>query len=215
MTLIREATLDDIDAIAATGIEGWREAYRDVLPAAVLASMSVDRQVRRWRRYMTEQNGSISTFVATAGATIVGFGRCGGQRTRELVEAGYTGEYQALHVRRAMQRHGLGRALITAMTDALSAAGHRASAVWVFRDNLPGRRFYGALGGDVIGEREQTLAGHAIFESRLRLAGLGGAAIRRPDVDLTANGRSPNTARGRGGRSGRVADRDRPSGSAA
>jgi len=152
---IRRATLEDAPAVAGVHVRSWREAYAELLPAPLLASLSVDDRTARRRQFMSDPSQSIASFVATdaQGTTIVGFGDCGAQRAADLTAAGFTGEFLAIYVLRMAQRSGIGRALMAAMAQELIVRGHSAAAAWVLRENLPAQRFYEALGAVLIGKR--------------------------------------------------------------
>lgn len=88
------------------------------------------------------------------GLSIAGFGSCGRQRSPDLAEAGFDGEFQAIYVLQAAQRRGVGRALMAEMARDLVSRGFQGGALWVLDGNRPARGFYEALGGHVIGARE-------------------------------------------------------------
>ncbi len=154
---IRHARVEDAEAIAAVHVTAWRESYAGLIPAEMLASLSVEEGADRWRRIMGKPDPAIATaaFVACApGGTVMGFGSCGLQRSAELARAGFNGEFQALYVLRAAQRRGIGHALMGAMARDLANRGLHGGALWVLEGNQPALNFYDALGGTVIAQRE-------------------------------------------------------------
>lgn len=154
---IRLAQLEDAEAIAGVHVAAWRESYTGLVPAEMLASLSVEERADRWRRILGDPDPAVATvaFVACArGGAVVGFGSCGRQRSAELARAGFGGEFQAIYVLRAAQRCGVGRALMGAMARALADRGLQGGALWVLAGNQPAMDFYGRLGGAVVAQRE-------------------------------------------------------------
>lgn len=154
---IRCAQLEDAEAIAAVHVTVWKESYTGLVPAEMLASLSVAERADRWRRILGKPDPAIATaaFVACeSGGTVVGFSSCGLQRSADLVGAGFGGEFQAIYVLHAAQRRGMGRALMGAMARDLTNRGLQGGALWVLAGNRPAMNFYDVLGGAVAAERE-------------------------------------------------------------
>ena len=163
---IRHAQLKDAEAIAAVHVAAWRESYADLVPAEMLASLSVEERADRWRRILGKPDPAIATaaFVAcVSDGTVVGFGSCGLQRSAELAGAGFGGEFQAIYVLRAAQRRGIGYALMGAMAQNLRGRGLQAGALWVLEGNLPALNFYDMLGGVVVARREDRRTEGAVL----------------------------------------------------
>ena len=180
---IRRAGMADAEAIAAVHVAAWRETYADLMPAETLASLSVDERAVRWRRILGEPDPAVGTaaFVACApDAAVVGFGSCGRQRSQGLADAGFGGEFQAIYILRVAQRRGVGRALMAEMGRDLAGRGLRGGGLWVLESNQSARSFYEALGGRVIGEREDRRGGGLVFAEVAygwaRLDSIGAAA---------------------------------------
>jgi len=154
---IRRACVADAEAIAAVHVTSWRETYIGLIPEGMLAGLSVDERSSRWRRILGEPDPAVATagFVAcVADETIVGFGSCGLQRSQDLVTAGFDGEFQAVYILRAAQHRRVGHALMAEMARDLSSRGLRAGSLWVLEENHPAPGFYEALGGRVVGRRD-------------------------------------------------------------
>jgi len=163
---IRRARLEDAEAIAAVHVAAWRESYTGLVPAEMLANLSVEDRAKRWRRILGEPNPEIRTvaFVSCApDGAVVGFGSCGLQRSAELAGAGFSGEFQAIYVLRAAQHRGVGRTLMNAMAHSLQEDGVQGGALWVLEGNQPARGFYDVLGGMVIAHREDKRGESTVF----------------------------------------------------
>jgi phosphoribosylanthranilate isomerase len=150
---LRRGTPADADALGATHVQAWREAYAGLVPEDVLAGLDARERAAMWRRGMA---GTTVVQLAEQGGTIVGFGSSGPQRDPSLP---LSGEIGAIYVLRSAQRRGIGRMLMAAMAHDLLAAGHASASLWVLETNAQARRFYEALGGREFTKREQDRDG--------------------------------------------------------
>jgi ribosomal protein S18 acetylase RimI-like enzyme len=156
---IRKAQASDVAAIAAVHVAAWRETYGGLVPERLLSDLSVEERTRRWHRILTVPDASVESAVLVAvrpDQTVVGFGSCGRQRAAALLADGFAGEFSALYVLKAHQGQGVGRRLLIAMARDLMERGLRSAALSVLRENERARRFYEALGAQVIGARVET-----------------------------------------------------------
>jgi hypothetical protein len=68
---IRTATPEDAVAIAEAHVDAWRSAYRDILPASYLASLSVEKRATNWSTILAMPGALVS--VAEEPPSIIGF----------------------------------------------------------------------------------------------------------------------------------------------
>jgi GNAT superfamily N-acetyltransferase len=159
---IRLAGVADADAIAQVHITAWRETYPGMVPASILASVSLVRHAELWRSRLLAPTSRTSTFVATdAVGMVIGFGSCGPPQAARLR---YDGEIYAIYILRRAQHQGFGRRLMAVMARWLRERGASSALVWSARDNAPARQFYQGLGGTLVGETVDTFRGHPIVE---------------------------------------------------
>jgi ribosomal protein S18 acetylase RimI-like enzyme len=151
--MVRPATLEDAEAIARVHVATWRSAYRDLLPADFLASLSEANHAERWTRFIGE--GSNRVFVAEEPEGVVGFASGGRERAGE---SGYAGELYAIYVLEDAERRGHGHDLVRALAGALRKMHLPDMIVWVLRDNAKARRFYESLGGTYVRAQPITIA---------------------------------------------------------
>jgi L-amino acid N-acyltransferase YncA len=179
--VVRRATVDDAPAIAAIHVRAWQAAYRGIVPAAFLESLSVEDREARWRKNFADQASTM--YVAEEPDGVVGWASVGGCRDPDATRA--TGELWAIYVAPSRWHHGVGRALWVRGKSHLEAAGFSSVVVWVLEDNRPARRFYEAVG--FAAEPDQTkvieIGGAGLREVRLRgLLGVqGNPAPCHPD----------------------------------
>jgi ribosomal protein S18 acetylase RimI-like enzyme len=170
---IRPAVPDDAFGIARVHVDAWRTTYPGIMPTKVLANLSYETRERVWRRNL-ETAGQDGTVLYVAERTppdasdtaqsqvgeIVGFAGGGPERSGDPDHAG---EVYAIYVLEPYQRRGVGRQLFCAVTSRLAEAGMRSLLVWVAAQN-PSRRFYEALGGAPVRERQEESGGAPLDE---------------------------------------------------
>ena len=93
--------------------------------------------------------------TAEAGA-IVGFATGGAERHGV---AGYDGELYAIYLLLEHRGKGIGRRLVATVATWLSERGMKSLVIWVLKENVRGRAFYEALGGQIVGEQTITIGG--------------------------------------------------------
>jgi ribosomal protein S18 acetylase RimI-like enzyme len=166
--MVRRAQTNDAQAIAVVHVTVSRETYASLLPAETLNAFSIERRAKQWQQTIETPNDpdDAAVFVAQdEGKRIVGFGCCSRQRSQEMAAKGFNGEFQAIYVLRSSQGRGLGRDLMNEMTRHLTTRSISGVSCWVLRENEHARRFYEALGGQIVGERVHELsAGTALVE---------------------------------------------------
>ena len=154
---IRPAVVEDAAAIAQVHVECWWTTYKGILPETLLEQLSVPDRARFW----TETLARFVMLVAcNEEGRIVGFVYGAPERTGQL---GSDSELQALYLIDAVQRRGLGTALVRRFAQELRSLGFHAMAVWALGRN-PARRFYEALGGRFIAEQQIERGGESYVE---------------------------------------------------
>jgi ribosomal protein S18 acetylase RimI-like enzyme len=157
MSIVRQARLEDAQAIARIEIETWRATYAGMLPDRVLLNMSERRQTSSWASFLRHRPEDV-WLAQHPRFGVVGFGNCGAQRDNSV---DYSGEVYTLYVLPDLQGHGYGRALLSALFQRLETAGHGSALVWVVRGN-PARFFYERLGGRQVMHRPIPVAGQPV-----------------------------------------------------
>jgi GNAT superfamily N-acetyltransferase len=176
--LVRRATVDDATGIAEIQVRTWRVAYRDLLPADYLGSLSVVPRERMWTQLLDPVRApEHSAFVAVVDGRLVGFVSAGPAHDIDL-GAGRWGEVYAIYVEPASWGEGVGRALLAAAVDHLQADGMDPLVLWVLEGNDRARAFYERAGWRLDGAaRTEAFGGEEAGEVRYQLGrdgGLGG-----------------------------------------
>jgi L-amino acid N-acyltransferase YncA len=139
---ITHATLEDARRVAEIHVEAWRAAYAGIVPAAVLASLSVDKREAVWCKCIAQ--GKPELLVVRVDGDVAGwlsFGRC-----RDDGSADTQAEVWAIYVRPAAWSSGAGRSLWLRARELMLAQGFESCSLWVLAQNERAIRFYGAAG---------------------------------------------------------------------
>lgn len=159
---VRDATVDDADAIAHVHVEGWRTAYADILPSDFLQGLSTAERRAEWRGQLSNVSRQSFELVAVDDwLEVIGFANGGAQRN---VLAPKSGELYAIYVRANMRGKGAGRLLFGRVVEKCLEMGYSGLTVWVLDDN-PYRRFYESLGGSIIGNDKVSIGGQSYDEA--------------------------------------------------
>jgi GNAT superfamily N-acetyltransferase len=154
--VLRQALNSDAKTIAALHSESWRSAYRGILSDAYLDVEIFDERRKYWqeslnapkpeRRFvlLAEQNGEAVAFVSVFLDE----------------EPAYGALLHNLHVRPILKGQGLGKLLMSEAAQWTLAQQVNQMYLWVFEANQDARRFYEALGGKVVEERPESVAGN-------------------------------------------------------
>ena len=157
---IRKARPSDAEAVARIYVESWRDTYPLILPARLLASMSLEGQSARWRNAIAMAAREAVYVAEDDKANVVGMTSLGRARDAGL---GYDAEIYTLYVDPLLTGRGVGRTLLSGAFAALAERGHTRCVIWAHSKN-PARFFYEAMGGKLIAERTTALAGMAVPE---------------------------------------------------
>jgi ribosomal protein S18 acetylase RimI-like enzyme len=162
--MIRLATIQDSHPIGQIHVEGWRAAYRGILPDGLLAGLSVESRAAGWRRTMERDPRTV--WVAVQAGSVVGWVSLG--PSRDGVDR--AGEVFALYIDPRCWRKGWGRALMHAAELELRTRGFTSIVLWVLERNVTALSFYTKLGYQPDGTDKMEWFGDArLRELRLRL----------------------------------------------
>ena len=170
--MIRPAIPDDAASIASIQIRTWQAAYSEIVPAAYLAAMSVEKRTLSWQQRIA--NGGSVILVAMEDGQMTGWASGGSCRDDDVPGAS---EVYAIYVSPEHWGKDIGRQLMAALLDLLPPQTE--VTLWVFRDNRRAIRFYEKSGFRHDGtEKEFELGGATLSEWRMRLS--AGRSVR-PD----------------------------------
>ena len=186
---VRRAWVGDAAGIAAVHVASWQRAYRGLMPAELLDSLSVPARTQWWTRTLggtpagTPAGIPAGTTAGTVGATtlvaeqdgqVIGFASVSASRDEDADGAG---ELWALYLHPRHWGTGHGHVLHAHAVRALAATGAAEATLWVLTANERARRFYERHGWAADGATKVAVLGDVpLDEVRYRATGLAGAA---------------------------------------
>ncbi|MEU4800457.1 GNAT family N-acetyltransferase [Streptomyces sp. NPDC023327] len=169
MLLIREMTLDDVDAVAEVRVRGWQAAYTGLMPKPYLDSMSVTEDAEQRRAFLERGTGAMANWVAERAGQVVGWACFGPHPEPEGPPRG--GELYAMYVLPEQQSSGVGTALMDKVVSEAHRRGLPWVRLWVLQRNAPARRFYEWKGFRLDGNEESSdIDGALVPEVRYELS---------------------------------------------
>jgi GNAT superfamily N-acetyltransferase len=139
---LRDATSADAFGLAAVHVASWRAAYRGLMPAEVLAALSVPERERQWSDRLTTPAPRTSVVVATCAQRVVGFAAVGPPLVPTDRADSTLGDLYALYLDPGHWGRGIGVPLHAAALDRLAAHGFTHAGLWILDGNERARRFY-------------------------------------------------------------------------
>ena len=136
---IRDATVDDADAVALVHVHGWQWGYHGLLPDEYLDGLSAERRAEQWRSWLLEP-GRTRTRLAEEDGACVGFAVSGPSRDPGADDD--TGEVYAIYVEEEVAGTSVGTELLGSAVAWLTERGFARATLWVLEGNARARRFY-------------------------------------------------------------------------
>jgi GNAT superfamily N-acetyltransferase len=131
------------------------------VPDEHLASLSYEARAKRWEETLSTTEGPGFVYVAQDDSgNVVGFATGGPERSGDPI---YRGELYAIYLLPSHQRKGIGRHLVAIVVNRLMQMGFDSMLIWVLTQN-PSRKFYEALGGQPVREKEIVIGGATLTE---------------------------------------------------
>jgi ribosomal protein S18 acetylase RimI-like enzyme len=155
---IRPARLEDAPALARLQVDSYRSAYAGILPQDFLDQFTYDDQERDWSEMLSPAARDVILAAEGGDSRLRGYAVA---RAPASFPPPYDCELLSLHVRQDVHRRGIGRALVSATAEALTARGLRALMLWVLEAN-PARGFYERLGAVQLDGRKPMINAHEV-----------------------------------------------------
>lgn len=136
---LREATIDDVEAIVDLFLRCWKESYSEILPAEVRDSMNVEKARDLWSKSFSDN--SLKTFLVLSGSEVSAVFRYG--LARDLPDSGHL---FSLYVDPSFAGQGLGRSIMENVMSMAKSDSYQRVTLWVFEKNRPARSLYEKFG---------------------------------------------------------------------
>lgn len=139
---IEPAAPSDCRAVAEVHVESWQHAYKDLLPAEYLASLSIGEREAMWRRLVESRSAHL--LLARDAGQVVGFVAFGASRDQDAPSG--CAEVWAIYVKPSLWSGGAGRLLWLAALQQVRSEGYSSVSLWVIAGNERATRFYECAG---------------------------------------------------------------------
>jgi ribosomal protein S18 acetylase RimI-like enzyme len=155
MLEIRQATIDDISALARVHVQSWHETYTGLMPQSVLDGITVEAREAQWIR--TLSNERMRVFVAELDGAVVGFTSFCTRASEDHAEL-FT-----IYVLKAHHGQAIGKELWETVLVFLAVQNIKKLVLWVLENN-PTRGFYEHFGGIASERKLETIQDAQIIE---------------------------------------------------
>lgn len=144
--MIRDALPTDAQSIAQVHVRSWQQAYRELMPAVFLDSLTatLPRRAAYWADALPIKASDV--LVAEVEGEVVGWISVGPSRDEDRPTTEW-GEVEALYVMADHWGQGIGSALWRSGSGRLCERGYKDFALWVLAENARAVRFYQGRGG--------------------------------------------------------------------
>ena len=143
--IIRAANIQDASSIAKIHVDGWRQAYAELIDQDYLDSMDYLASEKKWIANLTNSADMVYLVASSKDNQILGF--CVFEPVSLKIKL------KALYVGSTSQRNGVGKAFLKYLLEYSIRHKVKEIIVWVLKDN-PFLRFYTKFGAAYSGESE-------------------------------------------------------------
>jgi ribosomal protein S18 acetylase RimI-like enzyme len=147
--IIRQAVVEDLDALARLHVLVWRNTYRSLAPVSAYDALDESKRRTHWEELLHRDPAQWQTLLAVHDGRLVGFGHAGPASHEVMAGAG---EIVHLYVDPSSQGQGIGKTLLHQLMNFLQATGHSTIKLAVVQGNDRAVSFYEQEGGRVIDE---------------------------------------------------------------
>lgn len=159
MVRIRDAGVEDAEALTHVRSLSWRSAYDGLLPAELIRRASHPDSERQ--RSFLDADAARRALLAEDDGAAVGMAAYGPGR-----ESRTDAELYVIYVLPEYWSRNVGGPLMERVLDGVRAEGYRRIFLWVLSTNGRARRFYEKHGFTAAGERVAERYGHQTHETR-------------------------------------------------
>ena len=137
---------DEAEVFAALHVQCWREAYKGIVPAELMASLTDEARLPLWQSAIPDpERFAYGAFVDEVPVGLI----LAGPADEKQIED-QDGHLSALYIVASQHRRGIGRALLALAAEDWLARGGTTMTLGVLAENQPARAFYEALGAKLV-----------------------------------------------------------------
>ncbi len=161
---IRNATLDDVGALAEIHVEAWEATYRGILPDEMIDTRDLELRKRTWREHLENLASPEHVRVGVLNGRVVAFTDFGGPSPDDPgVLDGRT-----LYMRTETQGMGIGSHMRADYVRTAKELGYHTITFWIVKENEQAQRFYAGSEWERTGG-ERDMEGGAFHEVQFAL----------------------------------------------
>lgn len=143
---IRLNRLEDQEQMAHIKVDGWRNAYDNIVSSKYLNSLDYKTQTERYIASFEEFKDLV--LVAVKDDEVLGYS-CFNKKPTEK----YDSELVSLYIKNDCLNKGIGSTLLKETAKLLHEDNKHNMIIWCFKDNTSAQEFYKDLGGSIVEEK--------------------------------------------------------------
>ena len=140
-TKIIPAEITHAKALAELHVRAWQKAYKNIVTQEIMNSFSIEKRTEAFTEAIVKKTEQ--TYVYMLDKAVAGFVTYGKCRDSDVNN---TGEIWGIYLNPKFWRKGIGTKLANWTMNNLKRSGFEKVVLWVFKDNLPSRKFYESIG---------------------------------------------------------------------
>lgn len=144
--IIRKNILEDQEQMAHIKVDGWRNAYGNIVSAEYLNQLDYKSQTERYISSFEEYKDLV--LVAVKENEVLGYS-CFDIKNNEK----YDSELVSLYIKPSCLKKGIGSSLFKETAKLLYEQNNKSMILWCFKNNENAKAFYVSLGGKEIAEK--------------------------------------------------------------
>lgn len=155
---VRWATCQDAEKIGTIHSEGWKVAYKNIIPDRILDNINAVKRMEYFKKALSENKEEIGVLIVNS--EIIGFITLGASRDSDLDTS--FGEIWGIYLLPNQWNKGYGRVLMDWGIQELMDRGYSKIVLWVLEKNTRARMFYEILGFIEDGEVKEVKIGKSL-----------------------------------------------------
>ena len=162
--MIRLASINDAKSIAHIRVDGWKSAYKGMIPDSFLNTLDYDFEENRVKSRINKSDSEFTSdiLVYEDAGKVLAYAYYG--KSLDNAFPDYQSEVVALYVLPSKKGMGIGTKLMSEIKSILIKQGYSNMIVWCLKENHPSIKFYEHLGGFIKEEREFEIDGIKVTE---------------------------------------------------
>lgn len=154
---IRLNKLEDQEQMAHIKVDGWRNAYDNIIAANYLRKLNYKEQTERYIASFEDYKNLV--YVAVKDGEVLGYA-C----FNDIASEKYDSELVSLYIKNDYLNKGIGTNLFIEVGKHLHELNKHNMVLWCFKDNTNARKFYEDLGGTIVEEKLFKIGGRQYEE---------------------------------------------------